>query len=56
MNFGGGYRLNENLYFQLRFGLGFRKYVILQKAVMGLSQLGHVIFCKVDFDTIRTVA
>ncbi len=44
LNFGGGYRLNENLYFQLRFNMGFTRVVENTSIKNGLLQIGGSYF------------
>lgn len=44
LNFGGGYRLNENLYFQLRFNLGFTKIIEQTSIKNGVIQIGASYF------------
>lgn len=44
LNLGGGYRLNENLYFQLRFGLGLSKIFDVTKSRNGVLSVGACYF------------
>ena len=44
LNLGGGYRLNENLYFQLRFGLGLSKIFDITKSRNGVVSIGACYF------------
>ncbi|MBM1107880.1 PorT family protein [Aurantibacter crassamenti] len=40
LNFGGGYRLNDNIYFQARFSLGMTKTVVDSTVKNGILQIG----------------
>jgi len=44
LNLGGGYRLNENLYFQLRFGLGLSKIFDITNSRNGVVSIGACYF------------
>lgn len=44
LNFGGGYRLDDNLYFQVRFSLGLTKVIDEAKIKNGVFQLGGSYF------------
>ncbi|MBC6999986.1 porin family protein [Cytophaga sp. FL35] len=44
LNFGGGYRMNENIYFQMRFGFGLGKVLDITKVRNGVFSIGGSYF------------